>query len=136
MALTTFVRSILAIVAAYATLAIASTLVQETLLGGVSYINSPISILVLAGFLTPLCAVVSGGVAALVAGRLPYRHASVIALLVAMETAYLYTRHLVDGPFWFEASAGGALILGLYAGAYLAQKRVSHCKLEEELEEA
>ena len=120
----------MAIVAAYATLAIASTLVQETLLGGVSYINSPTLVLVIAGLLTPLCAVVSGGVAALAAGRLPYRHASVIALLAAVETSYLYTRRLVDGPFWFEASAGGALILGLYAGAYLAQKHVSRCKLE------
>ena len=39
--------------------------------------------------------------------------------LIIAETGYLYSRGLVDGPIWFEASAGLSLILGAIGGAYI-----------------
>ena len=52
----TLVMVVVGVIAGYVTLALASTLVQEVWLGGVSYRNSARSALILAGVFTPLCA--------------------------------------------------------------------------------
>ena len=72
-----------------------------------------------AGILTPLAAVIAGFVVALIAGTRPYLHLVPMSALIIAETGYLYSRGLVDGPIWFEASAGAALILGAGLGAFL-----------------
>jgi hypothetical protein len=66
-----------------------------------------------------VAAAVAGFAIALIAGTRPYLHLIPMCALIVAETAYLYSRGLVDGPIWFEASAGLSLILGAVAGAYL-----------------
>jgi hypothetical protein len=112
-------RSIAAIVAGYVALVVGSTLVQETLLGGVTFQNSSTQVLLIAGILTPLAAVLGGVVTATIAGRAPYWHIAPACLEVALETTYLFTTHKVDGPLWFEGSAGLSLVAGFVIGAWL-----------------
>jgi hypothetical protein len=57
-------RGVLGAVAGYITLALASTLVQEIWLGGVTYRHSERLVLILAGVFTPLCAFAGGLVGA------------------------------------------------------------------------
>jgi hypothetical protein len=63
--------------------------------------------------------VVAGFAVAAIGGVRPYLHLVPMCGLVALETAFLYSRGLVDGPIWFEASAGLSLIIGAVAGAYI-----------------
>lgn len=113
------VRSALAVIAGYAALVLLTTLVQEGLFGGVSYRQSPTWALIAAGILTPLAAVGSGCVTALVAGARPLLHTLPIAVGIAIESTFLYRTGRVDGPLWFEALAAVALIVGVAAGALL-----------------
>jgi hypothetical protein len=114
-------RSVGGIVLGYVTLVLASTFVQQTMFGGVSFHHSPTSILVLAGLLTPVTAMLAGLVTAVVAGRPPIWHVLPLCLVVCVETIYLYTTHKVDGPLWFEAGAGIALIASALVGAWAWQ---------------
>jgi hypothetical protein len=120
-------RSVGGIVLGYATLVLASTLVQQTMFGGVSFQHSPTSTLVLAGLLTPVAAVLAGLVTAMVAGRTPIWHVMPMCLAICAETTFLYTTHKVDGPLWFEGGAGLTLVVGVLIGAwtwkYLAAAR-------------
>jgi len=111
-------RSISGIVLGYVTLILASAFVQQTMFSGVSFHHSPISTLVLAGLLTPVAAMLAGLVTAVVAGRAPIWHVMPMCLAVCAETLFLYTTHKVDGPLWFEAGAGIALVLGAFVGAW------------------
>ena len=118
---------LLGAIAGYVTLALTSTLVQEVWLGGVSYVDSPRRVLILAGVFTPWCAFAGGLVGALVAGRSRWLAAAILCGLITVETTYLYTTQRVDGPLWFEAGAAAALILAVSAATWLygrfAQKR-------------
>lgn len=114
-----FSRSALAIIVGYIVLVLASTFVQETLFGGISYLHSPRSNLVLAGLLTPLSAVLAGVVTAAIAGRKFLWHVAPLCVWTVIETTLLYRTHRVDGPLWFEGGAGLALIVGAIAGAWL-----------------
>jgi hypothetical protein len=125
-------RSVGGIVLGYATLVLASTFVQQTMFGGVSFHHSPISTLVLAGLLTPVAAALAGVVTAVVAGRAPIWHVVPMCLAVCAETTFLYTTHKVDGPLWFESGAGIALVVGVLIGAWASQylplrSRASQC---------
>jgi hypothetical protein len=115
-------RTVLAVVLGYLTLILLTTLVQETLLGGVSYHHSTTAILIVAGLLTPLASVVAGFVTAAIAGRWLFIHNVPMAIAIAVETTVLYTTGRVDGPLWFEALAGGTLIAGAFAGAWLFRR--------------
>lgn len=112
-----FARSVLAVAGGYAALVLLTYLVQESLLGGVSFRDSPLHTLLIAGILTPCAGGVAGYAAALVAGRWPVLHVVPICAAVAVETTALYATGRVDGPLWFEALAGAALIAGILAGA-------------------
>jgi hypothetical protein len=111
-------RSIGGIVLGYVTLVLASTFVQETLFGGVSFHRSPTFVLVLAGFLMPIAAMLAGLVTAAIAGRAYLWHVAPMALAICIETAFLYAKHKVDGPLWFEGGAGLALVFGVVVGAW------------------
>ena len=106
-------------VAAYVTLALASTLVQEIWLGGVSYLRSATSVLVLAGVFTPLCAFAAGIVGSWVAGRARWLATAVLCGVITVETAYLYRTGRVDGPLWFEAGAAAALMIATCVATWL-----------------
>ena len=121
----TVVMGVLGAVAAYVTLALTSTLVQEVWLGGVSYQRSERSVLILASVFTPLCAFAGGLVGALVAGRARWLAVGLLSGLIAVETSYLYSTQRVDGPLWFEAGAGLALILAACAATWLCQHYAS-----------
>lgn len=110
------VRSVAAVVTGYIVLVLLSTLVQEFWLGGVSYRNSSLKTLILAGIFTPMSAVIAGYVAAAIARRWLLAHALPICLIIATETTVLYRTGRVDGPLWFEAMAGATLIGGVLLG--------------------
>lgn len=115
-------RSVVAIVVGYAVFVLGASVVQEGLLGGVSFHDS-LSTLILAGLLTPLSAVVGGLLTAGLAGTRPFLHIIPMCVLVSMETTYLYTTGRVDGPLWFEAIAGASLIAGAIVGAWVWRQR-------------
>ena len=111
-------RSALAIIVGEIVLYAGTWFVQEPIFGHVTY-SDGVPTLIGAGLLTPVAAVVAGFAVAFIAGTRPYLHLVPMCTLIVAETAFLYSRGLVDGPIWFEASAGLSLILGAIAGAYL-----------------
>lgn len=113
------VAGTVAVVVGYTALALASTLVQEVWLGGVSYQRSPLRVLVLAGVFTPACGLLAGLVVAKVGRRAGIPAAMVLALLIGVETTYLFLTGRVDGPLWFEAAAGFAVAIAVLLGAWL-----------------
>lgn len=106
-----------AVAAGYILLVLLSTLVQEAWLGGVSYRDSSLKTLILAGIFTPVAGVIAGYATATIARRRPFLHALPICLAIAVETTVLYRTGKVDGPLWFEALAGATLIGGVILGA-------------------
>lgn len=116
-------RSSVTVLAGYVSLIIGTTLVQETLLGGVSYQASSLTILILAGLLTPLAGIAAGAVSGWLAAARPVLHVVPIAIAIGIETTALYRSGRVDGPLWFEALAAAALMAGVLVGAMLAGKR-------------
>jgi hypothetical protein len=112
--------AVLGAIVGYVTLALASMLVQEIWLGGVTYGQSERLVLILAGVFTPLCAFAGGLVGALVAGRTRWLAAAILSGLITAETTYLYSTQRVDGPLWFEAGAAVALILAVCAATWLS----------------
>jgi uncharacterized membrane protein YeaQ/YmgE (transglycosylase-associated protein family) len=113
------IMGLIGAVAAYVTLALASTLVQELWLGGVSYQRSAPSVLILAGVFTPLCAFVAGIVGSLIAGRARWLATTVLCGFITVENAYLYGTGRVDGPLWFEAGAASALMIAACVATWL-----------------
>jgi len=79
------IMGVLGAVAAYVTLALASTLVQEVWLGGVSYQRSESSVLILAAVFTPLCAFAGGLVGALIAGRARWLATAILCGFIAVR---------------------------------------------------
>ncbi len=112
-------RTILAIVVGYAVMVILITLVQETWLGGVSYRESPRSVLALAGFFTFLSAGIGGLVAAWIGGRQYLAHGLAVAAGVVVETTVLLSTGGLSGPLWFDLLAALSLIIGILLGAVL-----------------
>ena len=110
-------RTLTAVVLGYIVLVLASTFVQEYLFHGVSYHRSPLSTLIGAGILTPFSGVLAGLTTAAIAGRAFVLHVVPVCVWISIETSILYARHIVDGPLWFEGSAGLMLIAGCVAGA-------------------
>ena len=110
-------RSAAAVAAGYLLLVLLSTLVQEAWLGGVSYRDSSLKTLILAGVFTPVAGLIAGYATATIARRRPFLHVLPICLAIALETTVLYRTGKVDGPLWFEALAGSTLIGGVILGA-------------------
>jgi cation transport ATPase len=109
-----------AVVAGYAVVALLSELVQEVWLGGVSYGHSSTWVLALAGVFTPAGGVLGGVVAGAIGRRFPLAHGLALSAVIVAETTYLFTTHRVDGPLWFEASAGATLAAAVVFGSWLA----------------
>jgi hypothetical protein len=118
----TLAMVVLGVIAGYVTLALTSTLVQEVWLGGVSYRSSARSVLILAGVFTPLCAFLGGLVSGLIARQGRWLAAVLLSALIAAETTALYVTGRVDGPLWFEAGAGAALIAAVFAGTWMCSR--------------
>lgn len=110
-------RSVAAVLLGYVALILGTTLVQETLLGGVSYQASPREILLAAGLLTPLAGAAAGAITGSIAAARPILHVLPIVMAIGIESTALYRSGRVDGPLWFEALAAIALMAGVLAGA-------------------
>lgn len=121
----TLALAVFGAIAGYVTLALTSTLVQEVWLGGVSYRNSARSVLILAGVFTPLCAFLGGAISALIAAHSRWLAAALLSALIAAETTFLYATGRVDGPLWFEAGAGAALVAAVFAATWMCSRLVS-----------
>ena len=113
---------VVALICGYAVIAALSTLVQETWLHGVSYKRSTTSVLLLAGLFTPLCGIPAGFVAGLIGRRALLAHGMALCAIVATETTFLFATHRVDGPLWFEASAGASVDAGVVLGAWIVHR--------------
>jgi hypothetical protein len=113
-------RSIAGIVIGYVLFVAGAWVVQETMLGSVSY-HDDLTTIALAGVLTPMAAAVGAIVTVSIAGRRPWLHLIPMFTLIVVETTYLYTEGRVDGPLWFEAAAGASLIAGGMIGALFWQ---------------
>ena len=117
-------RSAFAILIGEIALIVGTWFVQEQIFGHVTF-GDGVPKLIGAGLLTPLAAVCAGFAVAVIAGMRPYLHLIPMCALIVVETGLLYSRGLVDGPLWFEASAGHSLIIGAIAGAYLWRRILS-----------
>lgn len=111
-------------VVGYAVLALLSTLVQEVWLGGLSYWRSSVSDLWLGGIFTTLSGAVAGFVVALIARRMTPIATTALCMGIAVETTYLFVRRIVDGPLWFEAAAGAALIVAVLLGTTFGRRAI------------
>ena len=111
-------RSAFAILIGELALIAGTWFVQEQIFGHVTF-SDGVPKLVGAGLLTPLAAVGAGFAVAGIAGMRPYLHLIPMCALIVVETGFLYSRGLVEGPLWFEAGAGLSLIIGALVGAYL-----------------
>jgi len=110
-------RSLGGILVGYAVFVACAWIAQEAILGGGSYGKSSIAVLIMAGILTPAAGILGGVVTCAIAGVRPFLHIVPMCLLIGLETTFLYTKGRVDGPLWFEAAAGGSLIVGVIIGA-------------------
>src|SRR5437764_6277343 len=111
-------RSTAAIIVGEVLLYSGTWFVQERIFHHVTY-SDDVGILVGAGLLTPIAAVVAGFAVAAIAATRPYLHLVPMCTLIIAETAYLYSRGLVDGPIWFGGCAGLPSIVGALRGAVL-----------------
>ena len=131
-ALKATVIGIVAVVIGYYALAYLSTLVQENWLGGVTYLKSSRTDLILAGIFTPPSGIPGGFIAGLIGRRAPLVHGLILASIIGIETGYLYKKHVVDGPLWFEGGAGlalaGCVMLGSWGARYLLLRRKAAAK--------
>ena len=117
-------RSAFAIIIGEIALIAGTWFVQEQIFGHVTF-SDGLPTLIGAGLLTPLAAVGAGFAVAVIAGIRPYLHLSPMCALIVVETGFLYSRGRVEGPLWFEASAGLSLIIGALAGVFLWRHIVS-----------
>lgn len=119
--LTPFVRisrSVLAVVAGYAVIALGTTLVLTVWLENRPLHESPGALA--AGSLGSLAAALAGGFAAAwVAGRRPLLHAAGSAVLIVAETTWILVTGVGGSPAWLTVAGGVVLVAGLLAGARL-----------------
>ena len=113
---------VVAVIVGYGVLAWLSTAVQEWWLGGVTYHHSSTRTLILAGIFTPATGLFGGFVAGWIGRRAPLVHGLILGSLIGIETTYLYAKHIVDGPLWFEAGAGAALAAAVVVGSWVARR--------------
>lgn len=112
---------ILAIIIGFASLTLFTAIAQGVIFDGISYTNSPTSALLIGGFLSVLGAVLAGCSARLV--YFPYKIIvpTIISLFIVADTTYLIVNNVTVDPAWFDMSAGGGLIIGIWFGYYYTE---------------
>lgn len=118
-------RSMLAIVAGYAVVAIGTTLTFEVLLGGIGYVTSSRVELAVAMVGAVLSGLAGGYVAARLACCLPVLHAALVSVPLAFDTAFVLTSGLSTDPLWFDLVGSGALMASAVLGGWLCRGRSS-----------
>lgn len=118
-------RSLLAIVAGYAVIAIGTILTFEVLLGGISYATSSRTVLAVAMVGAVLSGLAGGYVAARLACCLPVLHASLVLIPLALDTAFVLSSGISADPLWFDLAGSGALMASAVAGGWLRRGQLS-----------
>ena len=113
---------VLAVVAGYATMILGIFGAQEGLFGGVTWQDTPLPQLLVAGVLTTASAVMGGAVAAWVYGQPFYPPVLLMCGLVVAETIYMTLAGRLPGPLWFDAAASGSLVFGMLLGVFIASR--------------
>lgn len=111
-------RLIGAIVLGEALLVILITLVQENLFGGVSWTETPLLPLGLAGLGTFVSAVVAGYMAQWVFKKRGFIPHIILTVLIVLETTYLLMNDKTTDPLWFDLLAAASLIAGVWLGGW------------------
>lgn len=116
-------RTAAGLVVGYALMVILITLVQETWLGGVAYGKSSAGVLVLAGGLTCVAAMIGSLAATLIARPTGRAAAVAMSCVVVLETTVLILRGRVNGPLWFDLMAAGSLIVSVLLAAEILVRK-------------
>lgn len=112
---------LLALIAGYAAMNIGIFGVQEGLFGGVTFQETPLPQLLIAGLLTTACAVLGGAVAASIFRKPFFPPALGMCGLVIAESTYMIGSGRMPGPLWFDVMAATSLVFGILLGAFLFQ---------------
>ncbi len=115
-------KILFAIVIGEIALILLTTVAQEVLVDGVNLETSSIQDLILGGGATLLAGVISGFIAALIAGKSVKIPHQVISILIVVETTYLILSNKVSGPLWFDIISALMLIASVWVGYYLFLK--------------
>lgn len=113
---------LLAVVAGYAMMILLIVLVQEGIFGGVTYQETPLPQLLVAGVLTTASAVAGGAVAARVFGKPFFPPALAMCGLVVLESTYMIGSGRMPGPLWFDIMAASGLLVGILLGAFVIKR--------------
>lgn len=116
--LTTSLKMLLAICLGEAILVLGTTLIQEILLGGISYYTSSGPALFSAGIGSFFVACLAGFVAFGVMKRKTEVPIAVLSMLVIIETFWLINSGHTSGPIWFDLMASISLIIGFWVGRF------------------
>jgi hypothetical protein len=112
-------RTCLGIIIGYLVMVVLLFLVQDFWFGGVSFGESPWSVLLIAGVLSFGAAVVGGIVATGIAGLKSRATGLIMSGVVVIETTFLLTTGQVAGPLWFDLLGSGSLVAGILLGSEL-----------------
>ena len=115
---------LLALVAGYAAMIVGIFIAQEALFGGVTYQETPLPQLLIAGALTTASAAIGGAVAAMIFGKPFYPPCLAMSFLVVAESVYMVSTGQMPGPVWFDATASASLVVGILFGAFVISRRV------------
>jgi hypothetical protein len=117
-------RSIGAVLAGFAVIALGTLFTFTVLVGDFGYATSgPIELMI--GTLGALASGLAGGlVAARLAATHPLRHAAALAVPIALDTASIVASAGPESdPLWFDLGGSAILLLGAVVGGCLAVKR-------------
>jgi hypothetical protein len=113
-------RSIAAVVGGYLIVAAGTILTFNVFVGQVT-INSSSLQLMLGTIGAVISGLAGGGVAALVAPRLPFLHAAGVLILLAIDTASVLAKG--PGPVWFDLTGSIILTLAVLLGGWIIARR-------------
>jgi hypothetical protein len=113
-------RSIAAVVGGYLIVAAGTILTFNVLVGQVTINSSSLQLMVgtIGAIISGLA---GGGIAALVAPRLPVLHAAGVLILLAIDTASVLAKG--PGPVWFDLAGSIILALAVLLGGWIIASR-------------
>lgn len=118
-------RSLGAVAAGYAVIVLGTSLTLEFLLGGVGYHQASAWEHMVGALGSIVSGLFGGYVAGWIAGRRAVLHALGVALIVAVETAWIVTTGVGSNPAWFDVAAGATLGVTAILGARARAGRIA-----------
>lgn len=103
-------------------LIVLTTIAQEVLYDGISYIESPMSDIIFGGLATFVAAILAGMIAGLVGGKRNFWPPLLISFIIMIEMTYLISQGITKDPIWFDCLAGFSLIVGIWLGFGMISK--------------